>query len=235
MPAARRQSADPLERYYSRPSYVAPLVAWLRMVASREVPSSPRAVAAARSALAPRARAVEPCVGHGHLILGAREHGLRDRSAPWVTVDADPRARAALVHGDWTTNPSTWSARWAPEMLRLYLRDASLVVTNPPFSIAIDVVEAAWRHCPGSVVAILQRQSWYEPTRDRGDFFLEHPPDVITIGRCRFLGRDGRPVRGKNGEAGSGDSTSYAWFVWGTDRQGLAGGMARIIPWRSDS
>ena len=234
MPAVRRQSADPLERYYSRPKYVGPLATWLRMVASREVPSSARGVANARSALAPRARAVEPCVGHGHLILGAREHGLRVRNAPWVTVDADPRARAALVHGDWTAKPSTWTARWPRNTLRLYMRDASLVVTNPPFSIAIDVVEAAWRHCPGAVVAVLQRQSWYEPTRDREAFFREHPPDVITIGRCTFLGRLGRAIVGKDGKRWSGDSTSYAWFVWGADRQGLAGGLARIIPWRSD-
>jgi hypothetical protein len=237
MPAVRRQSADPLERYYSRPIFAAPLVRWLQMVAFGEVPSSPRSRAAAKAALDPMALAVEPCVGQGHLILGARQYGLRHARAPWRTLDLDPRARAAMWLGDWRKSPATWrprndNARARQERLAGDLAAAPLVVTNPPFSIACDVVEASWYNCPHAVVAVLQRQTWHEPTEDRADFFTHHPPDVITIGRCTFLGPDGRAVRGKNGKAGGGDSTVYAWFVYGPDRQGLAGGMARITDWR---
>jgi hypothetical protein len=241
MPAVRRQSADPLERYYSRPIFAAPLVRWLQMVAFGEVPSSPRSRAAAKAALDPMALAVEPCVGQGHLILGARQYGLRHARAPWRTLDLDPRARAAMWIGDWRQPPSSWQPRndnaWARQIrLADELAVAPLVLTNPPFSIAIDVVEASWRLCPRAVVVVLQRQTWHEPTEDRADFFRQHPPDVITIGRCTFLGPDGRTIRGKNGKAGGGDSTSYALFVFGPDdggnQQGLAGGMARIIDWR---
>lgn len=237
MPAARRQSRDHLERYYSRPEYMGPLVTWLHMVAGRDVPSLPHAVAAARAALDPLALAVEPCVGQGHLILGARQSGLRVPRAPWRTFDLDPRAQAAMFRGDWRQSIATWQARTAAALalqdrLAGDLASAPLVLTNPPFSIAIDIIDACWRICRHAVVAILQRQTWHEPTRDRAEFFQAHPPDVITIGRCTFLGPDGRPVRDKHGRAGGGDHSSYAWFVFGPDRRGLAGGMARIIPWR---
>jgi hypothetical protein len=237
MPAVRRQSADPLERYYSRPIFAAPLVRWLQMVTFGEVPSSPRSRAAAKAALDPMALAVEPCVGQGHLILGARQSGLRHARAPWRTLDLDPRARAAMWLGDWRKSPATWqprndNARARQGRLADELAAAPLVLTNPPFSIAIDVVEASWRLCPRAVVVVLQRQTWHEPTEDRADFFRQHPPDIITVGRCKFFGPDGRPVRDKYGRPGGGDHSSYAWFVYGPDRQGLAGGMARIIDWR---
>jgi hypothetical protein len=237
MPAARRQSRDPLERYYSRPEYVAPLVVWLRMVAGGDVASSRAAVIAARRALDVNSLTVEPCVGQGHLIIGARRFGLRSARAPWRTVDLDPLAKAAMWRGDWREDcrlwrPATDAVRAMSHRAAEDLRTATLNVTNPPFSGARDIVEASWRHCPNAVVVILQRDSWREPTEDRAQFLIDHPPDVITIGRCKFLGADGRAVLGKDGKPGSGDKASYSLFVWGPDRRGLANGMARIIRWK---
>ncbi len=238
MANARRQSTDPLERYYSRPEFVRPLTTWLAMLRDRDIPSSLNRRQAALAALNPEGLAVEPCVGHGALVTGALQTGLRSPRTPWRTVDLDPGALHAMWRGDWTAGPALWTPRteayaalldrWQADAKR-----ATLVLTNPPFSLATTVVKACWRHCPNAVVAVLQRQTWYEPTQKRAEFFCNHPPDVILIGRCRFVDADGQPVRGKDGRPGSGDNAGYAWFVWGLDRTGLAGGMTRIIPWRT--
>ncbi len=226
--ADRRQSTDPLERYYSRPEFAAPLVEWFLRVVRRDLPCEATDRDRVDDLLAGGRLALEPCVGHGGLV-----HGLATLRSRWVTVDLDPDARASQWHGDFLESPITW--RWRRKAMsgRGGNEAISLVVTNPPFSRAIEVVETAWKRHPEAVVAILQRQTWYEPTAARRQFFIDHPPDVITIGRCSFLDGDGQPVRGKNGAQG-GDHASYAWFVWGLERVGLAGGMARIIPWRGE-
>lgn len=229
-------SRDPLERYYSRPAFARPLATWLRLVCDRKVPSTQNGRTIAQDIVKGDTLAVEPCVGSGALILGLQQAGIQ---AAWRTVDADAGARASMWIGDWMEPPASWrprTAAWA-NLLARYRQELDyvrLVVTNPPFSRAVDVVRTAWQRHPGAIVAILQRQTWYEPTQTRAPFFVEHPPDMVTIGRCPFLRPDGRPVPNKAGRRGSGDSAPCAWFVWGPDRVGLAGGRTRIIPWKSN-
>lgn len=227
--AERRQSRDPLERYYSRPGFAAPLIEWFRRIARRQLPCEVMDRCRVAELLAGGQLALEPCVGHGGLV-----HGLASLRARWVTLDLDPGARAAQWHGDFMASPITWRWRRVAMFDRASSEVVSLVVTNPPFSRAVEVVEKAWQRHPDAIVAILQRQTWQEPTDARRQFFIDHPPDVITIGRCSFLDATGAPVRGKTGAQG-GDHASYAWFVWGPSKLGLAGGMARIIPWREVS
>ncbi len=234
----RRQSADPLERYYSRPEFVRPLMTWLEMVRDRDVFSTLAGRNAALSALNTESLAIEPCAGHGALIVGALQVGLRSPNAPWRTVDIDLGAQGAIWRGDFTGDSALWRPRGdtAANLHERWPIDAehvTLVITNPPFSHTIEIVKACWRQCPNAVVAILQRQTWYEPTQERAEFITQYPPDVICIGRCTFLGVDGQPIRDKTGNPGGGDRVSHAWFVWGPLRIGLAGGMTRIIPWRN--
>jgi hypothetical protein len=198
----RQAEWDKTEAYYSRPEYVAPLLTYLHRIWTR------------RSGIV-----IEPCVGGGSIIDGLR--------GQWDDIDTrvctgDVRDVGADWIGDWTGSPDTWT--WNREV-REHLQHAALVVTNPPFSAAIDVVEAAWRHCPHADVAILQRASWYEPTAERGPWLRVHNPDQITIGRCEFFRPDGS-------SAGKGDSCSYTWYVWGHERKGPRGGHHEIIPWK---
>jgi hypothetical protein len=235
---SRRQSRDPLERYYSDWRFVGPLATWLHRVANGNEPGTPDGTAAARRALDQGSMAVEPCVGRGDLIAGSIRFGLRHPRAPWRTVDIDPQARAAMWHGDWTLEHGLWRPRrdaiaGLDGRLQGDLEATTLVITNPPFSHAIPIVEASWRRCPNAVVAILQRQTWHEPTKHRAQFFIDHPPDVVIIGRCAFLDVEGRPVRAKDGKPGGGDHSSCAWFVWGPNGRGLTNGLTRLIPWRS--
>lgn len=210
---------DPLDRYYSRPEYVAPLAAYL-------CEHAPKSMAGL---------VVEPCAGGCALISGLTQYS--GFSNPWPrTVDIDPDSAAEWI-GDWTQDPDTWSDRDALSHSTLQwaardLASASLVLTDPPFSRAVAIVEASWRHCPRAVVAILQRSTWWDDVAGRGDWFAKHPPDMLCIGRCKFVRPNGGPILGKDGKPGGGDSTSYAWYVWGPDNRGPGGGIARMMPWK---
>lgn len=238
---------DEREVYYSLPVYIWPLFEYLRRLAFDA--SEYRHIARNRGALvrkwtrqvfAPTGVFVEPCAGAGALVEGWCQyvlHGLGQYVEPNQIVTGDVRELPTDWQGDWCAEtPLAWAWRrasvlhqmgWRP-VGRHNKRPFALVVTNPPFSLAKDVVEASWNHCMG-ITAILQRSSWYEPTEERGGFrkqFLQaHNPDQIVIGRCKFYRPDGS-------SAGDGDSCSYSWFVWGPDKIGLLSGYRELIDWR---
>lgn len=201
-----RASWEATEAYYSRPEYVWPLVEYLSQL---PVPMGNDYI-------------VEPCVGGGALVDGLSRY-LEDVERFMLTGDV--RDVSADWCGNWLERPKHW--RWNRDVRHL-LDQAWLVATNPPFSLARQVVEASWKHCPGALVAILQRASWYEPTEDRGAWLREYNPDQVTIGRCEFFRPDGS-------SAGKGDSTSYTWYVFmplSSGGQGPRGGHHEIIPWK---
>jgi hypothetical protein len=211
---SERAAWDITEAYYSRPEYVRPLVTYFDTLCDFVSDDTWDAI---NTAL--HGRIVEPCVGGGALVDGLARY--------WNRVDTnvltgDIRAVGADWTGDWTADPSTWT--WNRDVQR-YLAKAGIVVSNPPFEPAIDIVEASWRHCPDAIVAILQRATWYEPTIERAPWLMAHNPDQITIGRCEFFRPDGT-------SAGKGDTCSYTWYVFGPNKTGPRGGHHCIIPWK---
>jgi hypothetical protein len=164
---------------------------------------------------------VEPCVGGGAIVDGLVQcWGIADVERDIITGDI--RDVGADWQGDWLSKPKHW--RWNRDV-RDRLSGAGLVVSNPAFAIARETVEAAWRHCPRAVVAMLLPARWYAHTKDRGAWLREHNPDRINIGRCEFFRPDGS-------SAGDGDSTDYEWMIWGPDRQGPRGGHHELRPWK---
>jgi hypothetical protein len=199
-----REAWELHEAYYSDQRYVWPLVKYLRRVAPACLDGP----------------VVEPCAGGRALVDGllTYHHPRQD------LLCGDVRDCEALDWvGDWTSNEQTWRL---VRDARADVYQSALVFTNPPFTLAMEIVEASWRRCPGAAVAILQRSTWYEPTREhpRGEWLRKHNPDQVVIGRCKFTLPDGT-------SCGPGDSCSYTWYVWGPDRQGLLGGHHEIIPW----
>jgi hypothetical protein len=201
----RQAEWDATEAYYSRPEYVWPLSEYFR-----------RYHIAERAKIMDGDRWVEPCVGGGDLVVGV------ERYFPWQMVPLTGDVREVTM--------ARWVGDWRlplPLPQAQGVQDAALVATNPPFSLAIEVVEAAWRHAPHALVCILQRATWYEPTEERGPWLRVHNPDQITIGRCEFFRPDGS-------SAGKGDTCSYTWYVFGNswNRHGPRGGLHEIIPWK---
>ena len=82
-----------------------------------------------------------------------------------------------------------------------------LVITNPPFSLAIEFVEHALNIAkPNGEVAMLLRLAFLE-TAKRTAFHKAHPSDVyVFANRPSFT--DGTST----------DSAAYAWFCWGKGR-----------------
>lgn len=80
------------------------------------------------------------------------------------------------------------------------------VITNPPFSMAIDFLERSIALCP-RYVAMLLKSTFFHAEKRRG-FFYAHPPTVIypLTWRLDFLGL-GRPT------------LECAWFVWDSERR----------------
>lgn len=202
---------DEREAYYSRPEYVRPLCDYLTACAEHDADifacfDFGRAI-------------VEPCVGGGAVVDGLARYW---RSTDRDVITGDIRDVWADWQGDWLSRPTHW--RWTRDVSER-LVNAGLVVSNPAFTIARETVEAAWRHCPHAVVAMLLPARWYAHTKDRGAWLREHNPDRINIGRCEFFRPDGS-------SAGDGDSTDYEWMIWGTTRQGPRGGHHELRPWK---
>lgn len=132
---------------------------------------------------------VEPCVGNGAI--------LRELPALADVLTNDLVARPPVVPAFLldARAPSTWDAFAVAGRL-------DVVVTNPPFDVAFDIVQPAWDAVRVGV-ALLLRLSWLEPTEDRGPWLAAHPPTrVIVLPRHDFRG---------NGKT---DSVTSAWMVW---------------------
>jgi hypothetical protein len=205
---------DEREAFYSRPEYVWPLCQYLTACAEAD----PAILARFDYGRA----IIEPCVGGGALVDGLSRywHGT-DRDV----ITGDIRGVGADWQGDWLSRQKHW--RWNRDV-RDRLPSAGLVLSNPAFTIAREIVDASWRHCPDAIVAMLLPARWYENTEGRGAWLREHNPDRINIGRCEFYRPDGS-------SAGKGDSTTYEWMIWmprAAGGQGPRGGHHEIIPWK---
>lgn len=210
-----REAWELHEALYSRPEYAWPLVRYLRSVADQYCFRVEDQQAAQWASDAIAGPLVEPCVGGGAIVDGIQRYtGVQQV----LCGDIRDVERANWI-GDWRVG-SVWDVRTAMPNVSV----AAMVASNPPFSQAVEIVEASWERCPNAVVAILQRATWYEPTKDRGAWLREHCPDQVTIGRCEFFWPDGT-------SRGSGDTCSYTWYVFGPNREGLRGGHHCIIPW----
>lgn len=135
------------------------------------------------------ATVLEPCSGQDHITTVLRAAGC-----PVVTNDIDPRHPASLhldaTQGElWRLQPFDWTGcvEW--------------VITNPPFNVAMPILERAWQHAAVGV-AFLLRKTFLEPTDERGPWLSEHPP-------TRMIGMPRYSFRG----TGS-DSVSCDWYIW---------------------
>jgi hypothetical protein len=141
----------------------------------------------------------EPCVGAGDISDVLRACHGRIRKV-W-TNDIDT-TRAADEHADARTAQSLYG--WS-----------DWVVSNPPFSDAMEITRLAVEHARVGV-AMLLRLSFLEPTEDRGQWLEDHPPThLIVCPRISFTG-DGKT-----------DSVTTAWFVW---EHGKTGQRIEIVP-----
>jgi hypothetical protein len=110
------------------------------------------------------------------------------------------------------------------------------VITNPPFTLAPDILPNALASCKVGV-AFLLRLSYMEPAGDRGDWLQAHADQQIMQAalnpRPNFRAGEINP---KNGKPYGTDNVTVAWFVWrknwSWDRWGITLPFQFITDWR---
>ncbi len=151
----------------------------------------------------PSASVWEPACGEGHMAEVLREY--------FGTV------RASDIH-DYGTPPDTHGCPFVRDFLaggQQPIVNPGWIITNPPFRLAMEFVEAALDHATDGV-AVLVRSVWAEGSDRHARLFSKRPPAAI----CQFTERVAM-TKGRWDPAAS-TATSYAWFVWrkGANRDG---------------
>lgn len=88
--------------------------------------------------------------------------------------------------------------------------EPSVIITNPPFSIAKEFIVKCRTDYPNAKVIMLLRLAFLESKR-RKEFWDEHPVNHLYV-----LSERPRFINNKS------DATAYAWFVWdNSDEQSI--------------
>ena len=143
---------------------------------------------------------LDPCCGDGAIL---REVGRAVGRGRVLGIEIEI-ARAEVAASACTDIPSTVDA------LTFDWPQVDLVLTNPPFSLAMEFVERALvmqrRH--SGTTAMLLRLAFLE-SQGRAAFHRANPSDVYVLPKRPSFTGDGKS-----------DSSAYAWFVWGPNRGG---------------
>lgn len=156
---------------------------------------------------------IEPCVGSGDIVA------CLPLTCKVITNDINPDHKADY-HLD-ATKPEIWTAR---------LPYCKVVITNPPFDGAIDILRNAIAHASEMVIFLL-RISFSEPCGNRHDFLKEYADNLRY-----FIPVNPRPhFRGD----GKGDNATVAWFVWDKtwswEQAGYPSPFQFLTNWRTGS
>lgn len=140
---------------------------------------------------------LEPSAGDGAII---RAVNARRDDVAWCAVEIRKEERpkldcrgldCAVMIGDFISDP------W-PEM---YSNDFSVVIGNPPFSLAMEFVLRSREVAPKAFIAFLLRTN-FSGSEDRAAFMQANAPDLKSLpNRPSFRG-------------GGTDSVEYSWFIW---------------------
>ena len=134
---------------------------------------------------------LEPCCGNGSLSRRLEEFG-------YTVISED-----LFEYGFGTSGIDFLQRNTMPD-------DCECILTNPPYSQALDFVLHALDILPmGGLLCMFLKTTFLEGQRRYHDLFSQYPPEAI----LQFVSRI--PCA-KNGEfsAMNGSAVSYAWFVW---------------------
>lgn len=176
--------------FYETPGFMVRSLTHHHPAIVRSMPAAPALSHARRAPVI-----LECCSGNDAIAVVLREeHGLVVR-----TNDIDPR-HPAETHED-ATKPEYWQRWRGAHGERQEMPAIDWVITNPPFNIALPILQLAFSVAQVGV-AFLLRKTFLEPTEDRGPW-LSHFPPTREIGLPRYSFRG----------AGN-DSVSCDWMIF---------------------
>jgi hypothetical protein len=138
---------------------------------------------------------LDPACGDGAILDAVREYAPGARTFG-IEIDDGRAATAAQKHE--VRHADALANDWTP---------APLAVLNPPFSLAMEFVEASIVRVERC--AVLLRLAFLA-SQKRAAFHRTHPSDVYVLPKRPSFTPDGKT-----------DSADYAWFVFGPNRGGL--------------
>lgn len=162
---------------------------------------------------------LEPCAGNGAIIRAVKEwRRARDMGEPrWCAnelrseCEMDIREAACAVEwvniGDFLSAPA---ARLLP-----FAANVSVVITNPPFSLAEEFVRKSCEIAP--LVVMLLRVNFYA-SEGRAEWLRETEPSVYILPNRPSFKTSVRIDKNGKKRKSSSDSCEYAWFVWSRNR-----------------
>lgn len=143
----------------------------------------------------PPGRWLEPAAGEGAIIRAVTE--VMD-GVEWYAAEVRKEACKVLYSLDVPTEERDWLK---PLSIVYGLEPrVDVVITNPPYSLAMEFIQRAFKVTNGPVVMLLRLP--FLASQKRAAFFREHAPDIYIL-----------PKRPSFTSKGS-DATDYAWFVW---------------------
>ena len=160
---------------------------------------------------------LEPCAGEGAIIAAANEFykGHFDRTGQdgpiWTSNELRKDAKIVLSRHVKPLNQN-YRDYLDPDMTGWKgATEPALIISNPPFSIAHEVIQRSLRFHEAEVIMLLRLN--FLASVKRSQFMRNFPPDVFVL-----------PNRPDFKAHGKTDSIEYAWFRWpGEDRRRDAG------------
>lgn len=155
----------------------------------------------------------EPCAGEGAIIQACTDKGLtpywianelRPEAAPVLSL-VNRRGRNAI--GD-ILDPSTRLPSG---------EDVTVIITNPPYRIAWELLHKMLREFPQAYIALLLRVNFYA-SQERHHFMSNYAPDIYVLPN-----RPGFKAWGKT------DSPEYGWFVWPPSPRARTRGVHELL------
>lgn len=165
---------------------------------------------------------LEPCAGDGSLIRAINSH-WSVAGVHWHANEIQERYAAALKATRSVQNVFQTDIReWTDEGPKF-----DVFITNPPFSLAEDVLHAGFR--VARTVVLLLRINFFGSKHRHG--WLSRTMPKLT---CVLPDRPAFRVSKNTGKLGT-DATEYAWFVWEAPWAGRTRGEIMLLDRTNDS
>jgi len=155
----------------------------------------------------------EPCAGEGAIIQACADKVI---SPYWWANELRPETETFLkrVNKRGRNNIGDILDPATPLPPR---RDVSVVITNPPYRIAWELLHKMLREFPDAHIALLLRVNFYA-SKGRHGFMSEYAPDIYVL--------PNRPGFKKWGKT---DSPEYGWFHWGPSPRARRRGFHELL------